>query len=346
MGPSLRTHVEAVLPELGPSLVPAHARTRVLAVAEKLPPLSLGGVECRLGPHESQVDLQVHLPRLRSADTVRDAFRGAPIGEDAFHRWLTAAPEIAKTLPGVWLEYDLVGGAEGRGTTSGGEPLPNPSLFFEVEGEAGCPRGLAGPATIVQRLGLAEGRLLGPFTEVLSALPIDSLVTHVGVMSGRPDRAVCLRVTALSLDHVTGLCRDFVALDRAGEEEVSDLLSRVDSVTVLLSLGEDRARIGIECFLRQPPAQADGGWTALLAHLGQHGLCTAEKAREMALWPGVQRAAPSRERLETPGPAPLPGLSLPGYIRRSVNHMKVVVSERGPTMAKAYLCFRHLWLRA
>ena len=326
---------------MGAALVGDAEFGHLRALAAGLPDLTMAGLECRLGPERRQIDLQLHLPRLESPDTVHDAFRASPVRSAAFERWLGAAAEVAAMLPGVWLEYDIT-----ASPVSSSDDLPEPSLFFAL-------------SQIESRSPLAEqvlpmGRALGlnheaawrRLEEVLALVPEGARVTHVGIMPGRDGRPICLRLTDLSPTATGSICRLVTGLSPDTDAALAELHGLVDSSALLVSLGGSNEHAGIECFINLQPTHAPARWRVLLDFLDRHNACDRTKLRELLEWPGVERiCAPWLCDRAADAHGNSSNVGFARCLRRRVNHLKVTVGARGIEEVKAYLSFRQIWLQ-
>ena len=332
MSDSLRTHLDAVLPKLSPSLAPQRTRTKLRALAATIPGSSLAGLECRLGHGGGEVDLQVLVPRLSRVERTH-AFLGPHLPDIAVvHRWVEADGELAEATPSIWLEYDL--GAEGY---SGTAPVPRPSVFVTLGEDSGALTHPRGARSIALALFPERTPGLNGLLDCLETVPTGGAVTHLGRMTDRPGRPFCLRVSGLSPAAVAGWCRD-LGFPQAGTP-VTALAEAADDLVLLVALEGPVPRVGIECFVHTSPAQAPELWHPLLDHLETLGLATPARAEGVRLWPGVQ-----------PVPAQAGGIPLPfadtlvECLVRQINHVKVRLVEHGLGEAKAYLRFKHRWV--
>jgi hypothetical protein len=126
---------------------------------------------------------------------------------------------------------------------------------------------------------------------------------------------------------------------------IEQLLPFVDDVTLDIDAGEGVGpKIGLECILDRDPRPER--WQRWLDHLVAVGLCTPRKRDGVMAWMGLstQRTQPelwpenlARASQRTPG--------LISAFHRRVNHLKIVHQPGQPLQVKAYLAFRHMWVR-
>jgi hypothetical protein len=354
---TLATTFDAVAPHLPAELVRADQVRRLRALAGRLPPVAVAGLECRL-TGEGPVDLAIALPTSDRCFTLvaghnpeRD-LAPALLAEPGWQRVRGLARAItppdgilAGAVDQLWLEYDMP-------ATAGSSP-PKPKLFFSPDPSATMSpqRYLDVTGAVLTALGSAplarpvRDRLL----EVIARLPAGSAVFQIGIpvaqridalrlcISGLDGRAMVDTVRSLGWAHDPGSLRD----------TVGQLARRADDLYLDIDVGEQVGeRISVEAHLRGPRRPvAEPGWVALLDWLLDSGLCRADRRQALLAWPGVSVLRPDAATAH--GPSAVAGLfggRATLGVMRGLHHLKVSYEAGTGWQAKGYFGFKRHWL--
>ena len=341
--------IQALLPHLGPELLDRQAGARLSALGARLPAVSKGGFEVRLGAGESQVDFQQCVSREpseldRLSSLVRHAAQtSAGPAWRHLDTFVSAWNARLASIPEVWLEFDLeAGGAEGA--------APHPFV--------GLPQGTATPSEVLalslEAIGLLRGRALeetwaSALARCVDACPEGAFVSHLGLMSARGSTQLRVNVKRLSPRGVEAYV-DALSWegDHGSLEGLLELAGPADRLTLCLDLfPEVSSRVGVECMF-EDLGETSPRLGAFLDGLVERGLCAPSKRRALFAWPGLSTPL-------LPG-APWPDhavvASLLGSVdrftafERRLSHFKLTGDPLSGVAAKAYLWFRHRWLSA
>ncbi|HTW08334.1 MAG TPA: prenyltransferase/squalene oxidase repeat-containing protein [Acidimicrobiales bacterium] len=334
---------------LSPPLLPQDQRAALQRLAILLPPVHLGGFECRLGQREaSLVDFQ---QGFRASDDA-SYLAGGSFAHASFDgkgwqevrafcsAWSEPGTVLHEAVPEWWLELDQADAF-------------SPSviaLLGRTTGQARAHGKAAAPA-ILRLLAGASSDWPRALEALASACPAQAAVSHVGVMLAREPAHVRVNVAGIPLEELpaylarAGWPGDITALGSLARE----LLVLGDRVVLCLDLydGHLLARAGLECFLDSPQG-ARSRWRALLCRLVDMGLCGSAEADAVAKWPG--RTVPPEVGDRWPTDLIARALREPPWhlsvIDRLVSHVKLSLSAEGNVDAKAYLGFEHVWCDA
>ena len=347
---SMEQYLKLAVPFLPPELVSPQRLEPILALARKLPACSSSGFECRLGEPEPVADFLVNL---LPSDGSRAAFAGhhpesqpeaAFLLSDVWQRvqgfcrdWDDPQGLLHSRVRDMWLEFDLKE-LEAQ--------LPIPGVFFGPSTE---PEELFG--TLERCVGLLRGTtdtgLPPALRRCAELLPPPPRIDQVGMMFSRHSEELRLCIRGLTPRALGGYLAQAGWSGRTEELEaiVETLVPFVDDVTLDIDVAESvRPKVGLECILDKAPSPER--WRRWLDDLVARGLCTAGKRDGMLAWIGVstQRSQPElwpenlvRASQRTPG-------LISGFQRR-INHLKLVHQPGQPLQVKAYLAFRHMWVR-
>jgi hypothetical protein len=228
----------------------------------------------------------------------------------------------------VWLEFDLPDLPDLVGGAVLGSPLrpsvcaqlrerPEPQFLLETLFPALHGR----PLTAVQQTQALR---------ILEALPTEARLLYAFSMLPRGQDAVRLEAIGVPQAAVAEtVSRAGAGKTVARAAEAASLLGEVDRPHLSFDLLPDglSSRVGLEGSFRRLPHR-EPRWAALFDRLEGAGLCCPKKRRAVFAWPGHE-------------PAPGPG-GRPGFLVRSLSHVKVVCTPDGPLEAKVYLLLEHL----
>jgi Prenyltransferase and squalene oxidase repeat len=343
MSLALSDFLQLVAPALPSTLVPPDVRRPIEMLAASLAPVPCCGWEVRLG--ESQ-ELDFHqgiladdgAPRQLLEHLRRGGGHETPAGlEQLAAAWCGDGPALGDEIRELWLEFDR-------------PPLSSLSVFV---GFAQARR--ARWDTLRTIIDVLIGPEAGAPWHVavkrcISACPDGGLVTHIGLMLGRPSPCLRLNVAGVGADEgvaylaAVGWPGD---LDEA-RELIADLSSLADGLTMCLDVADTvRPRLGLECHLNvQPPDEPR--WKPLLDRLVDRDWCTPAKRTALLDWPGVD--TPMAAQNGWPAALVRDSLVRPAdhftSVQRRINHVKVDWRpDESSVQAKAYLLARHRWLR-
>ncbi|HEU4560969.1 MAG TPA: hypothetical protein VFS20_24165 [Longimicrobium sp.] len=331
--------LQVVARSLSPELAPPEVLDPLSAIAAQLPDAlthSLG-LECRLGPGPSPVDLVILLAtgeqrRILAGTHPRIDLPDALVEHPVWRRvrtfarlWDDPGSSLHTRVENVWLELDADRVVNG---------VPVPGVFFQVDG--GARADAADPAWITgEALSVLRGEPLPPaLREAVEACFGQARgrarVLHVGVFPARGMDAVRLFLHPFPEGGLASF------LDAAGwPGRVADVAAAAEELAGLaddLYLNVDvgpagvQPRIGVECHFRglaQPASEPR--WGRLLDHLAGRGACTPSKCRALLDFPG----------------ATVEDFLYRRPVHRGLHHVKVVLQPGRPPEAKAYLGALH-----
>lgn len=343
---SVALTMDTVAGSVPSALVDGPAWERARSVAERLP-ASLAQafyLECRLGPHEPQVDWIVRVdgpgqeiigdrnPRLRLPEQLRTDAAWV-----ALARLCTALPDdplLQRLVAHLWLEFDL----EQPGTEPRAASVPRPSLFVAFNRAAAAELSAPGWGQVLDRLlrALRPGPASSPARDAartaLSLRPPGAAIPYLGFMLARPVQTIRLYFAGIAEPALPAELR------RTGwpgdPHELEDVLRAVGRVTcaapaiamAYLDIDDEvLPRIGVEYKLRRS-GQRRGtvAETPFLDRLVDLGLCADRKRCELDAWPGDSMQVLSHELWAS-------------RVSRRVNHVKLLHEPGRTPEAKSYL---------
>jgi hypothetical protein len=342
-----------MIPDLPPALVGPSEIPWLTSIAGVLPPFHRAGFECRLAADETAVDLQqgiygthgepARLARiLASAEPLDDVWDSV---RRLAERWSVPGDIVQRGVNEVWLELDAVPDATGAPTLT----KASPSVFAVLEqaGEGALP--LARELLALLLVDDESRRCDETLTRLALACPPPARLTHVGVMLGRPVRALRAHISHLRPQEIgTYLDRIGWEWDRAAAVDAATmLLEHGDWVVLCLDVVEDRVvRIGLECFFGRKHG-VDPGWPPLLRRLSELGLSSRAKADALLEWP--RALTPPNDPAHWPGDLVAQGLLTPsdtfGAFDRRLSHVKLTFGSGDAVSAKAYFGYVHVWMQ-
>ena len=253
-------------------------------------------------------------------DTVRDLSRQLepPHLRSFLESWVAreAWPEISA----VWLEFDL---------PPDQVPRLQPSICAQLFED---PR----PGFVLDALLPAiHGRDLAPqqrqdALRILEGLPAGARLLYAFSMLSRGEGAVRLEVFGVpSAAVVETVQRAGASRTAARAAAAAGVMGAVDRSHLSFDLLPDgvSSRVGLEGSFRRLPRR-EPRWGALFDRLQAAGLCSPEERRAVFAWQGYDRVD---------GPA-----GQPGFLVRSLSHVKLVCQPDRPLEAKVYLLLEHL----
>ena len=233
---------------------------------------------------------------------------------------------LARCVEGLVLEYDLAGLPPHR------PPAP-PGVFLAPKKSAD-PKTLPAhrdPAGVLAALAATVGwdgheEMQGAVERVFAALPEGGCVFQAGALPARSPKSFRLVLAGVPKAEVLSL------LERLGwpgpTAAAADVIASTDDVATCVFLSMDvnargpGSRLGLELYRPSRWQEAKRAeWRPLIARLEERGWCLPSKAEGLRRWPGVEWLV-GREGMHR--------------VRQGINHVKVVVDRRAPTVAKAY----------
>jgi hypothetical protein len=332
-------YLQVVTPYLPPELAAPDALQAIYSTARSLPPLDLGGFECRLGG-DSRVDFQVKLPQSTVLSRPSPAtHRRWPALRLLHERLEGCGARLADRIDAVGLEFDL----------NAGQPSPaRAAAFLALSRHTRFE-----PIDVVD---LAEGFLKRPIHSrcvssleaCVGALPVGATITHLGFLLSRSPTRIRINVAGIP-PHLVASYLESVCW-KAPQEFVRSLALRLATNIDVMVLGLDietdvLPRVGFECSLLRQPFR-EPRWHQLLDVLMELGLCTSRKRDALLAWWGFVRERSAGPRW----PGNLSWLDSMmrseaiSVFRRYLSHVKISYAPGAAAEAKAYLGFSHLWL--
>ena len=337
-------------PLFPPALVDDAGWERLLEGAKPLPRCvidTLFGFEFHLAEPRAAADLCV--VAFPDSDLARHYIRAGAPGERARgrteNRSLAAAlrqqaeePEswLARSVAYMLLEYDLAGPAPPHHAAAAA-----PGVFFAPTGPppagsqspGGAHRDPAGLlAALAAIAGWDDGDTFLPqFERIFAALPghgpNHGHVGQAGVLPGRSPQAFRFLVQGIGQGELPALLR---RLRWPGPvDAAADALAAMDGLVARIAVSIDVTRqgtgprLGLELY-RAPRwlALDRDGWRPFIARIAENGWCLAAKAGGLQDWTRSERLLGGGEIYR---------------IRQGINHIKLVIEQGAPTVAKAYV---------
>jgi hypothetical protein len=312
-------------------------------IANQLPFLLSGGLECRLLDNQSRIDLQ-HYIATDSLDLLKlyeyASYQRNPTWRalhDFLTRYLNNQLLLRPSLVELWLEYDQH------------NPL-SPLVFLGLTQQPHEAQVIY-PALVGALTHLSATSSAVPdyayLHHCVSACPSDAFISHIGLLQSRRESGLRINVKRLS---DTGLSDYLRALRWPYDVKplcclFAQLLTMLDRVTVCLDVSDTiSGRVGLECILSQQP-ENDPRWSQWMHFLLQKKLCDEQKAEDLLAWP--QQITPARSSVPWPDSLILDSLAQPmecfSVFERRLSHIKLIWQPDRPLSAKAYLWFGHRW---
>jgi hypothetical protein len=331
--PASTEFIRSSVRDLMPSMAGPAADERLIALLKAIPPRDMVLLECRITGSNRQIDASISVEQgdldgrlslqhwIARQQQAPDATLFHPLAA-LFQAW-DGLGLLAGAVPRIWFEFDLVPG----------RPVAIPGIFVGVR------RGvtLNGHPCRVDRLAMLVLDLLAgteraarfaPLIEaVVRNLPTGVAVSYLGLFPSRPGAELRLQIALLTIGQVS----DYLALINhptaiaPAMSLLEDAGLRDHELVLALDLGAGIGATGIapRIGLEVPISSADTGQVALKALLDalvSRKLCAPEQRASMLAW--------RRERTKD--------------ARRTVSHVKLVLSGDGSLDAKIYFTLSDL----
>jgi len=352
--------LDIVASDLPTCLVDASTRAALGGLASEFIAVSTAGFEAVLGTAGARADLAIrYTPHelLRQAESLSRVARHGEHPAEVTLSWgrieaLMAAvvdPEQVgreryDRIHELWLEFDVARGAQAALV---------PAVFLGLarwdhdahDFRRGAPRSV--PAAL-QTLGggRVPASILVTLDRCFSALEDEQHIMQVGSMLSRPERGARIVVRGFDRESALAYLRrvewpgDF---DRVASEW-GPLANMSEELALSLDVGP---RVGPRLGIEASPstlriAGCDPRCARMLDAFVARDLCSVDEAAQLLSFCGRVDADDSR------WPANLRGLGRLGLpspsLARGINHFKLVIEGRKPTIAKAYFGFHFNWV--
>lgn len=280
----VRNNWKVLASRLGSEVISPKSFSHIDTLVKTLPPLNNALLECRLVANQPQVDFStiifhpnVHIPQHFLNYPVWQRF------QDMCQEWGTSNTFLNQRLMEIWLEFDVEGAVV---------DVPIPGLFLVLNLALKWHPQLL--LEMAQRL-LGEQQITPSMSKNIQicfeALPQGAKIIYVAAMLSRRADILRLNVSGLARDQISnyladiGWTGDIEELD----EVVKSISAFVDNIVLSFDVG-DRvlSRIGLECYLVEPPQQ-DHRWYAFYDYLISQGLSSPDKSNKVLAWPGFSQ---------------------------------------------------------
>jgi hypothetical protein len=336
---SMNDYLRVITPHLHTDLVSPAATSQLQSLAQVLPPLSLAGLECRLGAEQSRVDLQVNLPRC--VLNLPERYLAHPVWQflqKLCHEWVMPSSLLHQTVRNMVLEFDV-----------NEEPsqIPMPCIFWGLNSEVRYDA----DTLIELALQLSNSSVSSPLASNLQhcidALPVNAGISHLGAMLSRSAQGVRVNVRGITSEQIPNYLAQIGWSDQSHTLStlVSTLPELTDSILLSFDVGDlVHSRVGLECFFNKQP-QDEPLWKLFLDQLVIKGLCTETKRNALLAWGGFSQksATPDLWPSNIDWGDRFLGARAVSLFWRRLNHIKLVYQPGCPLEAKAYLAFGHGW---
>lgn len=347
--------LQLILPYLSRVFGTQDTLDSVREAASWLPAIPHGGFECRLDADTTQLDLQQSIySRDGEPAILADHLERLVAGTSgSLHPVWRRLQKFCQTweneqsgVEEIWLEIDL---------PDGSPPAlpPVPAIFVGLSNNKSIADAIEIVKSSLEQIKDArlperwEQRLNG----CLRALPVDSRLSHIGLMISRNCESLRVNLQDMAPDFIVGYLRKCGWEGRSNELEtyINDFFAPTARVTLCLDIDEQiNPRIGIECFNADPP-ESNRPLRFFLARLVDYGLCTPQKRDALLAWPGL--ITPS-DVVEWPDHLISEAILHPdrqfSALKRKLSHVKLVVDstkrDHDILSAKAYFGFMHQWV--
>lgn len=310
------------------------------------------GFECRLDPKNDRVDFFQAIFQKEGEDRIFSEHlsraSGPAFDNEAWQRlksycvdWTDPGSLIHGHIDELWLEYDLDDTSDSA----------IPSLFIGINPSSfSTEKSPAIIETIVRRL---QGEPLSEdaFKNLKScfrSLPNGARLLHVGIMLSRTVDALRVNIQRIHADNILPFLE---RIEWTGNsDECAELISVgkicCDDIRIDLDVGPMiYPQIGLEFFIGDGPNVRDR-WKRLLQRLTELGHCDEKKGQMLLDWPG--HIGPPNVKKKWPSALLLESLTKKwnqfGVFARTLNHVKVNLSQDHRPEAKAYLGYLHSWV--
>lgn len=322
---SMADTINRVLPYMPKVLVNSPTRVELKKTARFFPAAwtSFFILECRLSPHENQVDFALavikekdEFERLANLDPISPVWKNIRL----FCRECQS-PDSAlySTVDNVWLEFDI---------NSPTSQLPTPGFFFGFKKETIVASNSWVPEKAIKLLldrplPLLRGKMLD---RALTALPDCAELLQIGHLFSRSADALRLCIFPLLLADVASYLESLDAPlpAKSIESHIPDFEHFADHAALDIDILEAvQPKIGLEFFLEESP-ENNPRFHSFIEYLVANELCTAEKGAALLKWPGL-----TREKFRH--------LNSAYELLRKIDHIKLTLENHVITQAKLYL---------
>ena len=288
---SMEDYLRVVIPHLASTLVTPECLFNIQALAQNLPPLSVGAFECRLEEEQSRVDFSVSLPFITLE--VSEVFLTHPVWQNIQNFCLDlndSGSELRRIINRSWLEFDLI------------EPLPFtliPCFGFSLNAQTFNDEQLWKIAieSLLKLLNYSQSELIkAKLNQCLKYLPNNARIAHVGGMLSRPEKAIRIVVTGIEPQRLSDYLRQIGWKDSMNTlpKLIHKLSYYVDSIGLALDV-EDTVSpgIGLECSFDNPSLNYSNWQLFIENYLIKEGLCTPAKGNALLAWLGFSQKTDS-----------------------------------------------------
>ena len=317
----------------------SHARERLDAMAQVLPPVVCGGFEFSLLDRSAPVDLQQFFSFDQTGRAQLRAFveRTGHAADEPWRwlRWLCAAPypnEILSGVRGVWIELD-----------SATFDRANPQVSIFLEFDDAVPLSPAALSGILDSMPLsARDAKHDALRRVLAAAPPGARISHLGAMFSRADTPLRINVKRVRSGAVVAFAQNLGLHVDAGP--AAALAAQAYRSTLCLDVTSTlHARLGVEFSFTAWPSR-EHCWRILAAR-------AAGREPDADVWSAFEGWDRVVTPLDTPHdwPDPLILAEMAGpsdrwsVIQCGPSHLKATFSPLHSTTLKAYVGFRAAW---
>ena len=315
------------MPYVPPELISSDAFLKLDRIAQLLPSsvTDFFGFECLLGSEAPTADFLICSRVRHGSREVLAAWQPdvelSPSADSIWLRlrrfaqeWTNAQSPLYNNVHNLWLEFDV---------DPASTHVPPPNVFIGSDSLC-APDSVASDSSWLPRTALpmllghqVSRQTIAVISRCVNSLPSYGHIFQVGLMLARSSAAVRLCIRGLS---GAGIPDYLVAIGWDGcMRDVKELIDSFTPITQSVDLDVDvidrvLPKVGLELY----PGNGMSRLHLLVDHLVSAGLCTPCKAAALRSWPGMAEVEHKT-------------------FRRSLHHIKVVLTSDVPLLAKAYL---------
>lgn len=332
--------LDLVLPVCPEALIPPAARARLGRWAASRPAIPWIGFEIPFASTD-RVDAHqgIRIRDLATLDRWTPDRARDPMVRSVTREWRRR--DGASAVHNLVLEYDL--------PMQGDLPERVPAVFAGFRPEASPAQRRQARHDLLVAGGIAPDLIQA--LDLLEDAHDPAWIGHVGVMASRPGQGLRINLRDLPPDRLPALLdnRGRARLARRVDNLLSGIVDLVDRVVLCLDVATEAdatlvigPRIGLEITVE---GHLPLRWGPVFAWLVSRGLCDQDQAAAALTWPGMDNPVSVRDRW--PLDFILDDLrrdrQAVAWVRRYISHVKLVVEDGAPEVAKLYLgaCGEH-----
>ncbi|MDD4650670.1 MAG: hypothetical protein PHQ34_00415 [Methanothrix sp.] len=350
MRPTLADSIQVLIPNLSPALVSVPFAQRLIDMAESLPPIVNGLIECQLGADNLQADISQHIlidnrePDILMRHIINSGLSDIPVWRRV-HEFCLQWQEQSSLMHGV---VDGIGFELDADACSRQPHLPSFFMRMKKDRHSADEK----QSALEEGLQILFGKTRPfPWQDVLHRCFEfrEARLIYIGAMLARNEDALRAEFIPQSAGSIIPLLKHIGwSWDESQLKALIEWLIQLGACINLLHVdlgSEILPKIGISCLCGVGP-EGRPDWPTLLDHLVEAGLCLPQKRDGLLAWEGF--ADPTSSSITWPPDIIVQSLMKPDLLsifERDISHIKILYQPGKPLAAKAYLRFGHRWLK-